>query len=107
MKEIKGSSTQGIDVKSAGGATNINEQKSNMAKPRDESRRTYEEAIYRELIKRGVLREGKKWGKWGFIAAGLGVLAAIIAGLIINPITTIVIIAIAVFIWIRWSTSSG
>jgi Flp pilus assembly protein TadB len=82
MREIKEPNPQGIDVKSAGGATN-------------------EKTIYRELMKRGALKKGRKWVLP--VAVGLSVLAAIIAGLIINPAITIVIIAIAVFILIRRS----
>jgi hypothetical protein len=82
MREIKEPNPQGIDVKSAGGATN-------------------EKTIYRELMKGVALKKGRKWVLP--VAVGLSVLAAIIAGLIINPAITIVIIAIAVFILIRRS----
>jgi len=59
-----------------------------------------EELLYRTLIRRGIIR--KRHRTWVPLIAGLSVLAAIIAGLIINPILTIVIIAIAIVILLRW-----
>jgi hypothetical protein len=59
-----------------------------------------EELFYRVLIRRGIIRQRKR--KWAPIIAGLSVLAAIIAGFIINPIVTFVIIAIAIVILLRW-----
>ncbi len=59
-----------------------------------------EELLYRVLIRRGIIR--RRHRKWILPIAGLVVLGAIIAGLIINPILTIVIIAIAIVILLRW-----
>ena len=59
-----------------------------------------EEMIYKTMIRRGIIR--KRHRKWVLPIAGLVVLGAIIAGLIINPILTIVIIAIAIVILLRW-----
>jgi hypothetical protein len=59
-----------------------------------------EELLYRTLVKRGVIRQRRR--RWAPLIAGLSVLAAIIAGFIINPIVTFVIIAIAIVILLRW-----
>jgi DNA repair ATPase RecN len=59
-----------------------------------------EELLYRVLIRRGIIR--RRHRKWVLPIAGLVVLGAIIAGLIINPILTIVIMAIAIAILLRW-----
>jgi Glu-tRNA(Gln) amidotransferase subunit E-like FAD-binding protein len=59
-----------------------------------------EELLYRTLIRRGIIR--KRHRKWVLPVVGLGVLAAIIAGFIINPIVTFVIIAIVIVILLRW-----
>jgi uncharacterized protein (UPF0297 family) len=59
-----------------------------------------EELLYRALIRRGVIRQRRR--RWAPLIAGLSVLAAIIAGFIINPIVTFVIIAIAIVVLLRW-----
>jgi len=59
-----------------------------------------EELFYRVLIRRGIIRQRKR--KWAPIIAGLGVLAAIIAGFIVNPIATLVILFIAIVVLLRW-----
>jgi ribosome-binding ATPase YchF (GTP1/OBG family) len=59
-----------------------------------------EEALYRTLVKRGIIRQRRR--RWAPLIAGLSVLAAIIAGFIINPIVTFVIIAIVFVILLRW-----
>jgi Glu-tRNA(Gln) amidotransferase subunit E-like FAD-binding protein len=59
-----------------------------------------EELLYRTLVKRGIIRQRRR--RWAPLIAGLSVLAAIIAGFIINPIVTFVIIAIAIVILLRW-----
>jgi hypothetical protein len=59
-----------------------------------------EELLYRTLIRRGIIRQRKR--KWAPLIAGLSILAAIIAGFIINPIVTFVIIAIVFVILLRW-----
>jgi hypothetical protein len=52
------------------------------------------------LVKRGILK--KKRRKWVLPTIGLSVLAAIIAGFIINPIATLVILFIVFVILLRW-----
>jgi len=59
-----------------------------------------EEHLYRALIKHGIIRRRKR--KWAPIIAGLSVLAAVIAGFIINPIATLVILFIVFVILLRW-----
>jgi hypothetical protein len=76
-----------------------------LAKLRDEVRKHLneeglEEVIYRTMIRRGIIRQRKR--KWAPIIAGLSVLAAIIAGFIINPIATLVILFIAIVVLLRW-----
>jgi len=76
-----------------------------LAKLRSEIRSMFseeriEEALYRTLVKRGVIRQRRR--RWTPLIAGLSVLAAIIAGFIINPIVTFVIIAIVFVILLRW-----
>ncbi len=76
-----------------------------LAKLRDEirsmlSEERVEELLYRTLVKRGIIRQRRR--RWAPLIAGLSILAAIIAGFIINPIVTFVIIAIAIVILLRW-----
>ena len=59
-----------------------------------------EELLYRVLIRRGIIR--KRHRTWVPLIAGLSVLAAIIAGFVINPIVTFVIMAIVFVILLRW-----
>jgi len=59
-----------------------------------------EELLYRTLVKRGIIRQRRR--RWTPLIAGLSILAAIIAGFIINPIVTFVIIAIVFVILLRW-----
>jgi phosphoketolase len=59
-----------------------------------------EELLYRTLVKRGVIRQRRR--RWTPLIAGLSVLAAIIAGFIINPIATLVILFIAIVVLLRW-----
>ncbi len=59
-----------------------------------------EELLYRALVKHGVIRRKRR--KWAPLIAGLGVLAAVIAGFIINPIATLVILFIAIVVLLRW-----
>jgi len=59
-----------------------------------------EEALYRTLVKRGVIRQRRR--RWTPLIAGLSVLAAIIAGFIVNPIATLVILFIAIVVLLRW-----
>jgi phenylalanyl-tRNA synthetase beta subunit len=76
-----------------------------LAKLRDEVRRLLseeglEEMIYRTMIRRGIIRQRKR--RWAPIIAGLSILAAIIAGFLINPIATLVILFIVFAILLRW-----
>jgi hypothetical protein len=59
-----------------------------------------EEIFYRMLVKRGILK--KKRRKWGWVAVGLGILIAIVIGLLINPILTVVVLFIVFVILMRW-----
>ncbi len=59
-----------------------------------------EELLYRTLVKRGIIRQRRR--RWTPLIAGLSVLAAIIAGFIINPIATLVILFIAIVVLLRW-----
>jgi len=59
-----------------------------------------EETFYRMLVKRGILK--KKRRKWGWVAVGLGILIAIVIGLLINPILTVVVLFIVFVILMRW-----
>jgi phage-related minor tail protein len=59
-----------------------------------------EEALYRTLIRRGIIR--KRHRKWALPIIGLSILGAIVAGFIINSIVTFVIIAIVIVILLRW-----
>ena len=76
-----------------------------LAKFRDEVRKYLneeylEELAYKALIRHGILK--KKRRKWGWVAVGLGILAAIIVGLVVNPIITLVILFITFVILMRW-----
>jgi DNA polymerase III gamma/tau subunit len=76
-----------------------------LAKLRAEIRRlldeeALEELLYRALVKHGVIRRRRR--KWAPLIAGLGILAAIIAGLIINPIITLVVLFIVIVVLLRW-----
>jgi len=76
-----------------------------LAKLRDEirsmlSEERVEELLYRTLVKRGVIRQRRR--RWAPLIAGLSILAAIIAGFIINPIATLVILFIAIVVLLRW-----
>jgi len=59
-----------------------------------------EEVIYKTMIKRGIIRRKRR--KWVLPVVGLGILTAIVVGLLINPIVTFVIIAIVFVILLRW-----
>jgi len=76
-----------------------------LAKFRDEirsmlSEERVEELLYRTLIRRGIIRRKRR--RWALPIIGLSILGAIVAGFIINPIVTFVIIAIAIVILLRW-----
>ncbi|MDT7970065.1 MAG: hypothetical protein RQ842_05820 [Vulcanisaeta sp.] len=59
-----------------------------------------EEYLYRVLVKRGIIRRRKR--KWGWVTVGLGILIAIVIGLLINPILTVVVLFIVFVILMRW-----
>jgi len=59
-----------------------------------------EEIIYRVLVRRGLIRRRKR--KWVWVAVGLGILVAIVVGLVVNPIVTLVILFITFVILMRW-----
>ena len=59
-----------------------------------------EELLYKALIKHGVIKRRRR--KWTPLIAGLGVLAAIVTGLLVNPIATLVILFIVFVILMRW-----
>jgi flagellar motility protein MotE (MotC chaperone) len=76
-----------------------------LAKLRDEIRGMFseerlEEVVYKTMIKRGIIRRKRR--RWALPVVGFGILAAIIAGFVINPIVTFVIMAIAIGILLRW-----
>jgi predicted house-cleaning noncanonical NTP pyrophosphatase (MazG superfamily) len=59
-----------------------------------------EESLYRVLVKRGIIRRKRR--RWTLLIVGLGVLAAIVTGLLVNPIATLVILFIIFAILLRW-----
>jgi len=59
-----------------------------------------EELLYRVLVKRGIIRRKRR--KWVLPIIGLSILAAIIVGLVVNPIITLVILFIAIVVLLRW-----
>jgi len=59
-----------------------------------------EELLYKALMKHGVIKRRRR--KWTPLIAGLGVLAAIVTGLLVNPIATLVILFIVFVILMRW-----
>jgi len=59
-----------------------------------------EELAYRALIKHGIIRKRRR--RWGWVAVGLGILIAIVIGLLINPILTVVVLFIVFVILMRW-----
>jgi len=59
-----------------------------------------EELLYKALIKHGVIKRRRR--RWAPLIAGLSILAAIIVGLVVNPIATLVILFITFVILMRW-----
>jgi len=59
-----------------------------------------EELLYKALMKHGVIKRRRR--KWTPLIAGLGVLIAIVTGLLVNPIATLVILFIVFVILMRW-----
>jgi len=56
-----------------------------------------EEVIYKTMIKRGIIRR-----KWVLPVVGLGILAAVATGFLINPAITFVILAVTFVVLLRW-----
>ena len=59
-----------------------------------------EELIYRVLVRKGVLKRRRR--KWVPLVVGLGILAAIVTGLLLSPIVTLVILFIVFVVLMRW-----
>ena len=59
-----------------------------------------EEIFYRVLVRRGVLRKRRR--RWVPLVVGLGILAAIVTGLLLSPIVTLAILFIAIVVLLRW-----
>ncbi len=59
-----------------------------------------EESLYRVLVKRGIIRRKRR--RWTPLIVGLGALIAIVTGLLVNPIATLVILFIIFAILLRW-----
>jgi RNA-binding protein YhbY len=59
-----------------------------------------EEIFYRMLVRKGILKRRRR--KWGWVAVGLGILAAIVTGLLLSPIVTLVILFIVFVVLMRW-----
>ena len=75
----------------------IEEIKSELRKLDEE---TIEEYVYRTLIKRGILKRKRR--KWGWVVAALGVLTAIVVGLVVNPILTLITLFVVFVVLMRW-----
>jgi DNA-binding phage protein len=59
-----------------------------------------EEYLYRVLVKRGIIRRKRR--RWVLPIIGLSILGAVIAGFVINPAITAVIILIIIAVLLRW-----
>lgn len=59
-----------------------------------------EEIFYRMLVRKGVLKRRRR--KWVPLIVGLGILAAIVTGLLLSPIVTLVILFIVFVVLMRW-----
>jgi len=59
-----------------------------------------EELIYRVLVRKGILKRRRR--KWVPLVVGLGILAAIVTGLLLSPIVTLVILFIVFVVLMRW-----
>ncbi len=59
-----------------------------------------EEIFYRMLVRKGVLKRRRR--KWVPLVVGLGILAAIVTGLLLSPIVTLVILFIVFVVLMRW-----
>jgi hypothetical protein len=65
------------------------------------SEEALEERFYRMLVRKGVLRKRRR-RKWVPLIVGLGILAAIVTGLLLSPIVTLVILFIVFVVLMRW-----
>ena len=59
-----------------------------------------EEYLYRVLVRKGILKRRRR--KWVPLIVGLGILAAIVTGLLLSPIVTLVILFIVFVVLMRW-----
>ena len=59
-----------------------------------------EELLYRVLVKRGIIRRKRR--RWVLPIIGLSILGAVVAGFVINPAITAVIILIIIAVLLRW-----
>jgi frataxin-like iron-binding protein CyaY len=64
------------------------------------SEEALEERFYRMLVRKGVLKRRRR--KWVPLIVGLGILAAIVTGLLLSPIVTLVILFIVFVVLMRW-----
>jgi len=56
--------------------------------------------LYRVLVRKGILKRRRR--KWVPLIVGLGILAAIVTGLLLSPIVTLVILFIVFVVLMRW-----
>jgi Flp pilus assembly protein TadB len=64
------------------------------------SEEALEERFYRILVRKGVLKRRRR--KWVPLIVGLGIMAAIVTGLLLSPIVTLVILFIVFVVLMRW-----
>jgi len=64
------------------------------------SEEAIEEYVYRVLVRKGILRKRRR--RWVLPVVGLGILAAVATGFLINPAITFVILAIVFVVLMRW-----
>jgi hypothetical protein len=64
------------------------------------SEEAIEEYVYRVLVRKGVLRKRRR--RWVPLIVGLGILTAIVTGLLLSPIVTLVILFIVFVVLMRW-----
>jgi len=64
------------------------------------SEEAIEDYVYRVLVRKGILRKRRR--RWVLPVVGLGILAAVATGFLINPAITFVILAIVLVILLRW-----
>ena len=59
-----------------------------------------EEYLYRVLVRKGILKRRRR--KWVPLIVGLGIMTAIVTGLLLSPIVTLVILFIVFVVLMRW-----